>query len=228
MGLTMQKAGALLVTAPGVALSERTAEMRDQSIPLLVDAQELWLTAPGFPDYEVSSLGRVRRSVRPGNWKPGVLLKPYRRTDGYVLIGLYREKRQQITCYLHRLVCEAFHGPPPDLSYEAAHENGVSHDNRASNLAWKKRLANLADKRRHGTHGEGERHGGAKITEPIVHHIFELRAKGLTLKEIGSMVGVDYTHVSSIVRRESWAHVAIPQALLVAATARDGRRKGGR
>lgn len=182
------------------------------------DALEMWRPAPGFPSYEVSSLGRVRNAH-------GTILKPYVRADGYVLIGLYRERRKQVTCYLHRLVCEAFHGPPADPALHAAHDNGIQEDNRAANLIWKPASANLEDKRRHGTHGQGEQHGGARITEAAVVQIFGLRAQGLTLKAIQEQTGVDYTHLSSILRRQNWAHVAIPDELLAAAFAQVGRRR---
>ena len=43
---------------------------------------------------------------------------------------------------LHRLVCEAFHGPPP-VENDAHHINEVKTDNRPENLEWRSRSSNL-------------------------------------------------------------------------------------
>ena len=201
--------------------------MRGQSISCPESAQETWLSVPGFPAYEVSSLGRFRRIPEPGNWRGGRALKPFQRKDGYCTIGLWRDGKQA-TCLIHRLVCEAFNGPPSNPTDHAAHDNGISNDNRAENLIWKPAASNLEDKRRHGTHSAGETHGGAHITEAAVVRAFELRADGLTLKEIGNDVGLHFSTVAEILARKRWAHVAIPDALITAAQQHDGRRKDGR
>lgn len=43
---------------------------------------------------------------------------------------------------LHRLVCEAFHGPPP-ANFDAHHINEVKSDNRPENLEWRSRSENM-------------------------------------------------------------------------------------
>lgn len=86
---------------------------------------EIWRTTTGFPNYEVSSVGRVRS-------KRG-LLSPFRHNQ-YTLVNLFRG-RAFVQCKVHVLVLETFVGPRPE-GYQAHHKNGNKHDNRVENLEW--------------------------------------------------------------------------------------------
>jgi len=44
--------------------------------------------------------------------------------------------REKHTVYVHRAVCEAFHGSPPEGGHHAHHINGFKDDNRWDNLCW--------------------------------------------------------------------------------------------
>lgn len=52
---------------------------------------------------------------------------------------------------VHRLVCEAFHGPAPEGKPMALHRNGNPLDNRAENLYWGDAFDNMRDAIGHGT-----------------------------------------------------------------------------
>jgi hypothetical protein len=54
--------------------------------------------------------------------------------DGYVICDTHYPKRK--TLRVHRVACEAFHGPAPEGKPECDHKNRSRHDNRASNLRW--------------------------------------------------------------------------------------------
>jgi hypothetical protein len=54
----------------------------------------------------------------------------------------------------------------------------------------------------------GEGHGCARLTEDIVRAIREARTHGATLERLGDYYGVTKTHVSRIVQRRSWTHIA--------------------
>ena len=70
------------------------------------------------------------------------------RKHAYYKLDLCVDKKR-ISCWVHRLICEAFHGPPPDPKSEAmhAHDNGL--DSRASELSWGTRVQNERNKSRY-------------------------------------------------------------------------------
>jgi hypothetical protein len=104
---------------------------------------EEWRDIPGIEGYEVSSLGRVRTKPK--------ILKPYLNpSNGYLTIRL---GRRQFNGPIHRLVCLAFHGPPPQERMDVAHGDGRKLNNRAENLRWATRAENFKDAVAHGTTG---------------------------------------------------------------------------
>lgn len=123
----------------------------------------MWRVIPSFPDYEASDAGHVRR-CRPGARQNAVRpLSPFVEDNGYVSVTLWVDGGTK-KAWLHRLVCEAFHGPAPAPNLDAAHGNNVRSDNRADNLSWKTRAGNELDKLANGTSNIGERNGGAKLS----------------------------------------------------------------
>lgn len=100
---------------------------------------EEWRAAPGFPNYQVSSWGRVRRVTNER------VLRPYPNRHGYKRNGLYRNgKRYQPL--VHRLVCRAWHGEPPPGKPLACHRNDVKTINMPRNLYWGSHRQNAADR----------------------------------------------------------------------------------
>src|SRR5690606_21072092 len=115
---------------------------------------EEWKEIEGFPEYEVSSLGRVRsfwkRGCKPQITDSPRVLKPVDNGKGYLQVGLYLGGKvyKQL---IHRLVCEAFHGEPPTPEHEVAHWDGDRSNNAVGNLRWATPAENMSDKKRHGT-----------------------------------------------------------------------------
>lgn len=100
-----------------------------------------WKEIPGFPDYEVSEHGQVRRGTR-------LLTVVIDRVSGRKKFYLSKHSRQY-QFYAHRLVALAFIGPKPFKNYEVCHNDGFFHNNHYSNLRWDTRDSNVADKVRH-------------------------------------------------------------------------------
>ena len=110
---------------------------------------EIWKPVPSLPEYEASSLGRVRlhpfEREMPNGGK--------RTYGGKATLGCARKDKKGRRYIMRRgknysvarLVCEAFHGPQPAPYPEAVcmHLNEDHTDNRAENLAWGSQKENL-------------------------------------------------------------------------------------
>lgn len=113
-----------------------------------------WRPIPGYEgSYEVSDLGEVRSldrlTDRGRNWR-GRVMSPAPMPSGYQIVTLWRDGKQR-TALVHRLVLEAFVGPPAP-GQEVRHYDGNPANNALENLAWGTHAENEADKIAHGTH----------------------------------------------------------------------------
>ena len=104
---------------------------------------EIWRQVKGFPDYEISSCGRVKSNRRSYLGHPPQILSPARGPKGYPCVILTSEKTHNV--YVHRLVAEAFLvEPTPHYNfykkrlqrYVVNYKNGDKTDNSLENLEW--------------------------------------------------------------------------------------------
>lgn len=103
--------------------------------------RETWNISPSVPGLELSDQGRVRvvpyhkempyggHRIYGGLAWAGALAK-----DGVRPRRIIRFRGA--THKVHRLVCEAFHGPEPFANADVMHLNGDTTDNRPANLRW--------------------------------------------------------------------------------------------
>lgn len=120
-------------------------------------SSEEWRDAPGFEGrYSVSSLGRVRTEGRGRGRTPGRVLKASPAVNGYRVVTLWANNTPTMV-YVHRLVCTAFNGPPPDtLRFNVLHGDGDRLNNLPGNLRWGTAAENVADTVRHGRMRNGQ------------------------------------------------------------------------
>ena len=132
------------------------------------------------------------------------LIWPFSRSVGYGKIN-----RDGKPAWVHRLVCQEIHGPPPTPKHQAAHSCGKGHEGcvTPAHISWKSQKENESDKLIHGTHNRGERHGLAKLTEEQVIEIRNLKGKFLQ-KRIAEQYGISQTTVSSIHLGKHWGGLA--------------------
>ena len=92
---------------------------------------ETWKKIKYYSNYEVSSLGNVRRVLKSGKTKE---LKAVDNGNGYMRLNLYFNGRQ-CKKYIHRLVAEAFLSNSKQLP-EVHHIDHDKTNNTLSNLQW--------------------------------------------------------------------------------------------
>lgn len=85
--------------------------------------------------FEVSNLGQIR-DVRNGRIMKSVVNK-----NGY-MYSIVSINKKLIRLAMHRVVCEAFHGPPPPR-HDVNHKNFDRTCNHSDNLEWVTRSENL-------------------------------------------------------------------------------------
>lgn len=104
---------------------------------------EEWRVIPGYPDYQISNLGRVFSNRTS---KPKLIGATNRK---YAAVGICNDAGEYATVAVHRLVAWTFLGPQKAGMY-VAHNNGDSRDNRLCNLRYATPKENAADARAHG------------------------------------------------------------------------------
>ena len=166
----------------------------------------LWRTVPGYPAYEVSVDGVVRRCQGFRCRRAHRVLVPFVRPNGYAQILLY-QGGQRRRFGVHQLVALAFLGPKPSPQHEVAHLDGQRLNNHVSNLAWLLHSENERHKDLHGTRLRGSQIHGAKLTEAQVVLIRQALAVGIRQCALAQTYGVSDSTVSLIARAKTWRHV---------------------
>jgi hypothetical protein len=172
---------------------------------------EEWRSVVGLESYYmVSSLGRVRSIPRDVPNTPSGstrrvrerILKTYTHSAGYVAIKLSVNMKRHSN-YIHRLVCEAWHGPEPE-GCEVMHLDGNKKNNVPDNLKWGTRQENIIDNGRHGVLPIGTTHGMAMLTEA---QVLAIRADSRGYKRLAKVYGCTPSNIHRIKKRLSWKHI---------------------
>jgi len=112
-------------------LVERVEDIIEQLEDLKLELKERWVEIEADPEYEISSLGRVRK--RRNGFEPKISV--------HKGTGYYQVKLNGKQYYLHRLLAEAFI-PNPEGKPEVDHIDGDRQNNCLSNLRWCTRAEN--------------------------------------------------------------------------------------
>ncbi|CAB4159137.1 HNH nuclease [uncultured Caudovirales phage] len=166
---------------------------------------EEWRTIKSCSTHEASSLGRIRRATPGRRTFVGRIMSPNKDKDGYFVVCIQLNGKRRML-KVHRLVCEAFHGPPPFASAQAAHRDGSRDNNVPDNLRWATNAENCHDRKLHGTNLSGSQHGRAKLTEDAVMEIRSLRGR-ISQYALAETMRVSQSTISAIQSRRIWAHL---------------------
>jgi hypothetical protein len=116
----------------------------------------------------------------------------------------------------HRLVYLAFKGEIPEglcvchrcNNRACVNPEHLYLDTRAGNNRYMAECGRSLKGEKHPMFGRtGEKNSNAKLIEPQVREIFQLRAKGFLQKEIAKIVGISRRQVSAILRGEHWSYI---------------------
>lgn len=154
-------------------------------------AAEMWSYVDGYPNYAVSSRGRVR------NNNTGKTLKPQRCKNKRLTVSLCRfgkKKRFKV----HRLVLESFVGLCPE-GYECDHIDQNPSNNHVSNLRWVTREQNLANYKPK----TGCRHNNAKLNLIDIKNILVM-SKHISRRETAKRLGVHVQTVCDVLNGVSY------------------------
>lgn len=174
---------------------------------------EMWAAIPGAENYDISILGVVRRRAGTYGRRSGRIIRSRVDRHGYVAVSLsLGEKGKYRYAQVHRLMAEAFLGPPPFPDAQDAHWDGDRQHNALGNIRWATPKDNAADRSRHGrTVGalKGAAHHNARLTDRVVVEMRRLKSEGFRLEEIAEEFGVGRTTVYDAVKGRTWGHVHV-------------------
>lgn len=172
---------------------------------------ERWLPCVGYPSYEVSSFGNVRRFGRHKRaYRQGE--HPYGDKRNYTHVRLC-ENGKPTHVLVHKLVLGAFVSPRPE-GLGCNHKDGDKTNNRLSNLEWVTPRANNEHATRLGLQARGERGAGSILSEASVREIYELGCHTTMLyREIADQHGVSVQLVQRIMRGRCWRHLGLKPVL---------------
>ncbi len=149
---------------------------------------EVWKTLTvNTKKIQVSSLGRVVDSQ-------GVKKTPVPKASGYC-----RVKVKGKSYGVHRLVCEAFWGPPPAPGLQADHKDGTKSNNHFENLEWVTGAENT--KRSHLT--KNRRSSAPKLSKPVYarkHQTNDEWVEYPSMSEAARKLNLDHGSISGVTR----------------------------
>ncbi len=171
--------------------------------------EEIWIPiqwAKG--QYEVSSLGRVRRLdrfiVKRGisTFQKGAIISQSADKDGYMQLSIKVDGRLK-KAKGHRLVAECF--LPPSEKRSVNHKDGNKANNLPSNLEWVTNKENSHHAVKQGfLNGRTNPNRAKKLTVDMVEAIKRERETGKTYKQIGSIFGIAAQTAHRVVTGSLW------------------------
>lgn len=147
---------------------------------------EEWLDLEEFPNYQVSSFGRVRNKIT------GYILKPFTDRYGYLRLSI----GTQDNVYVHKLVCETFYGHPDDPRAQVNHIDCNRQNNHVFNLEYCSPSENIRWACRHGNLNPLNNLKKAIENNRRPVRIIELDKVFESVKDCADFLGVRSTNIS--------------------------------
>ena len=119
----------------------------------MLENNEIWKDIKGYPDYQISNLGRVWSK------KSQIYLKTQKNNSGYFQVTLFAINGKSKRELVHRLVALTFVDNPNNYPC-VNHKDENKENNSASNLEWCDRSYNI-------NYGSRNEKAGKKIGKPV-------------------------------------------------------------
>lgn len=168
---------------------------------------EVWKDISGYEGiYMVSNKGRIKSLTRRvwNYTKPGRILKPQHKENGYLQVNLRGDCKQDKHAYVHRLVALAFI-PNPEQFPEINHKNCNKSDNRVENLEWCTSRYNKAHFRNSPYAKNADKKKARTLTNKSIQYILtnkdevcRLYSLGYSIKEVASITKIGRDMVRDI------------------------------
>ena len=173
---------------------------------------EEWRIVVGHKNYEVSNLGKIRRSVGGQGSRKGCLIGCTKSKYGHSTVHLYDGRGNRFHVFIHRAVAEAFIGLAPTEKHEIAHNDCNATNNVVTNLRWATRKENIADSVRLNRIKlpmlKGEDVGTSVLKEAEVLKIRELYLKKEKSQSgLAFMFNVSRGCITEILHKRTWRHL---------------------
>lgn len=158
---------------------------------------ERWKDIKGFRNYQVSSLGRIRKKRyidRDNNNRAPKLISQVLNKNGYLYVTLIDESGKHHFKIVHRLVATAFCGRPKENA-KVSHIDGDMTNNNADNLRWNTKVTIDEKKVNRTTFRDG------KPVAQIDPDTGEVVATFKSQTEAAATVGVSQSNLSRATRK---------------------------
>lgn len=171
---------------------------------------EQWIAIVGYGGlYSISNLGNVRANFSCNNnqYKAGRILRLRKSINGYLRVGLYKERKQKWFS-VALLVAHAFVGVKPE-GLQVNHRDGNKLNNQASNLEYVTPSENLRHAFCMGLSKatRGSKNPGSKLTEEKVISLRNDYRGGLSYSLLSAKYDVGANQIWRIINRRQWKHV---------------------
>lgn len=164
-----------------------------------------WRQHPYLLDYEVSSIGGVRRLTPARTRRAAHVVRGHARGGywSYKLAGAHGKA----TYWAHRLVAETFIGLQPTSRHVIAHQDGNRLNNHHPNLRWATHVENCQDTARHGSL-KGTNNGRSTLNEEAVRQLrHRYSGRWGEQSALAREYGMSHSAMRSTLVGEHWTHV---------------------
>lgn len=168
---------------------------------------EIWKSIIEYPNYEISSLGRVKSKSRIITDSLGrvkhISSRILKQGDsmGYAFVNLVKNGKVN-SIKVHVLVAQAFLGQRPD-GYDVCHKNGNKKDNNVDNLEYGTRSKNNLDNYRiNGCVTKNQ-----KLTVDEVKEIKKQLQQGVSQRKLALKYGVCKSTIAAIKSKELYGWI---------------------